>query len=64
MRYMQIVNARHLEEARASYLLMLRQHGVALVPGMQIHTETVHRGLDAPRDAWLCYVAMPSQQAA
>lgn len=63
MRYMQIIEAQDVHEARNAYLELLQQRGIALVPAMSIYVETVHR----PRQehgSWLCYIATAMQHAA
>lgn len=63
MRYMQIIEARDVHDARQAYLELLQRRGIALVPTMSIYVETVHR----PRQqdgSWLCYIAQAMQHAA
>lgn len=56
MRYMQVIEAGDVHDARRSYLGLLDRRGIALVPNMAIFVETVHRsrGRDG---SWLCYIA-------
>ena len=63
MRYMQIIEARDVHDARRAYLQLLEQRGIGLVPNMTIFVETVHRSPDQ-NGAWLCYIAPAMQHAA
>jgi hypothetical protein len=63
MRYMQIVEARNIDQARREYLEMLQRRGVVLAPASEIYVETVHRPA-TDGESWLCYVALPRPHAA
>lgn len=63
MRYMQIIRARDIEDARRSYLEMLASRGIVLAPATEVYVETVHRSAQS-RDTWLCYIALPRPRAA
>lgn len=63
MRYMQVIEARDVHEARDAYLKLLERRGIALVPAMSIYVETVHRP-QQQHGAWLCYLAQAMQHAA
>lgn len=67
MRYMQVIEATDQNEARQSYMELLRRRGVAPTPRVTIIVETVHRpqAVESPAEpAWLCYLAGDRQQAA
>jgi hypothetical protein len=52
MRFMQVIEATDVHDARRSYLELIQRRGIALVPNMAIYVETVHRSRhDA--DSWL-----------
>ncbi len=63
MRYMQIIEAQDVHEARRAYLDLLQRRGIALVPSMSIYIETVHRARQQ-HGSWLCYIAQTMQHAA
>ena len=63
MRYMQIIEARDVHQARNAYLELLQRRGIALVPTMSIYIETVHRARQE-QGSWLCYLAPAMQHAA
>lgn len=63
MRYMQIIEARDVHEARSAYLELLSRRGVPLAPTMSIYVETVHRARQQDC-SWLCYIAHAVQHAA
>lgn len=63
MRYMQIIEARDVHAARASYIDVLTRRGVSLEPTMAVYVETVHRARQQ-HGSWLCYVAQVVQHAA
>lgn len=63
MRYMQIIEARDVHDARSAYVLVLERRGISLDPTMSIHVETVHRAGQV-HGSWLCYVAPAVQHAA
>lgn len=63
MRYMQVIEARDVHEARDAYLELLNKRGVALVPAMSIYVETVHRARQE-EGSWLCYIVHTMQHAA
>lgn len=64
MRYMQVIEAGDVHDARRAYLDLVQRRGIALVPTMAIYVETVHRSGHQGGDAWLCYIAQAMQQAA
>lgn len=63
MRYMQVIEARDVQDARRAYLELLDKRGVALVPSMAIYVETVHRA-GQQDGSWLCYIAQVMSHAA
>lgn len=63
MRYMQIIEAPDVHAARRAYLELLERRGIALVPGMGIYVETVHR-TRGHEGSWLCYIAHAMSAAA
>jgi hypothetical protein len=63
MRYMQVIEARDVHDARTAYLDVLGRRGVELVPSMAIYVETVHRHRQIT-GSWLCYVAQAVPMAA
>jgi hypothetical protein len=63
MRYMQIIEARDVHQARNAYLELLQRRGIQLVPTMSIFVETVHRARQQ-QGSWLCYIAPAMQHAA
>jgi hypothetical protein len=63
MRYMQIIEAHDVHEARRSYLELLDKRGISLVPTMAIYVETVHRARQQD-GSWLCYIAQVMSHAA
>lgn len=63
MRYMKIVCAHNIEEARQSYLALLERHGVVLGESLHMYCETVHRP-EKIKDTWLCYTGKPRPKAA
>jgi hypothetical protein len=63
MRYMQVIEARDVHEARGAYLELLQRRGIQLAPSMSIYVETVHRSRSQP-GSWLCYIAVAMQHAA
>ncbi len=63
MRYMKIVEAENLDDARRSYVALLNRSGIAVGPGAQVFVETVHRDIK-PSRSWLCYIAAGSSRKA
>ena len=63
MRYMQVIEAPDVHEARTAYLELLGRRGIQLSPSMSIYVETVHRAR-AQEGSWLCYIAVAMQHAA
>lgn len=63
MRYMQIIEAQDVHDARSAYLELLQRRGIALVPTMSIYVETVHRARQQ-HGSWLCYITTAMQHAA
>lgn len=63
MRYMQVIEARDVHDARSAYLELLGRRGIALAPTMSIYVETVHRA-GQQQGSWLCYIAHAMQHAA
>lgn len=63
MRYMQVIEAQDVHEARSAYMELLKRNGIQLSPGMTIYVETVHRA-GQQRGSWLCYIALAVQHAA
>lgn len=63
MRYMQIIEARDINEARQSYMQLLHRRGVSLAPTTAIFVEVVQRSPQV-EDSWLCYLAAARPHAA
>lgn len=63
MRYMQVIEANDIAEARSSYLEMLTRRGIVLAPATEVFVETVHRPRPS-HETWLCYIALPHRRAA
>ncbi|MCW2974085.1 MAG: hypothetical protein JWN72_2358 [Thermoleophilia bacterium] len=63
MRFMQVIEARDVHDARDAYLKVLNKRGVDLVPSMAVYVETVHRHRQVT-GSWLCYVAQAVPMAA
>ena len=63
MRYMQVIEAQDVHDARQAYLELLGKRGISLVPSMSIYVETVHRARQQ-HGSWLCYIATAMQHAA
>ncbi|MCW2926047.1 MAG: hypothetical protein JWM86_15 [Thermoleophilia bacterium] len=63
MRYMQVIEAQDVHEARNAYIELLNRRNVALQPSMSIYVETVHRARQQ-HGSWLCYIAHAMQTAA
>lgn len=63
MRYMQIIEARDVHEARNAYLELLERREIQLAPALSIYVETVHRARQQD-GSWLCYIAPAMQHAA
>lgn len=63
MRYMQVIEAQDVHEAKRAYLGLLEQRGIQLAPSMSIYVETVHRARQQ-HGSWLCYIATAMQHAA
>ena len=63
MRFMQVIEAGDVHDARTAYLQLLNKRGVDLVPSMAIYVETVHRHRQVT-GSWLCYVAQAVPMAA
>ena len=63
MRYMQVIEAQDVRDARQAYLELWQKRGISLVPTMSIYVETVHRARQQ-HGSWLCYIATAMQHAA
>ena len=63
MRYMQIIEARDVHDARGAYLELLGRRNIPLMPSMAIYVETVHRS-QGREGSWLCYIAQAVPAAA
>ena len=63
MRYMQVIEATSVDEARQAYLQLLGGKGVSLPSTWTVYVETVHRS-EPVHGSWLCYVAEAMQRAA
>ncbi len=63
MRYMQIIKAKDVHDARRAYLELMERRGIQLIPSMSIYVETVHRSRQK-QGSWLCYIAPAMQHAA
>jgi hypothetical protein len=66
MRYMQVIEARDINQARQSYLQLLQRRGVSLPTSMAVFVETVHRPAEhrASTESWLCYLSNARSAAA
>jgi hypothetical protein len=63
MRFMQVIEARDVHEARTAYLNVLDKRGFGLDPSMAVYVETVHRSRQIT-GSWLCYIGQAVPMAA
>ncbi|MCW2950578.1 MAG: hypothetical protein JWN41_1591 [Thermoleophilia bacterium] len=56
MRFMQVIEAHDVHDARTAYLDLLGKRGIKVDHSMAIYVETVHRHRQV-HGSWLCYIA-------